>query len=120
MHRIRIGLLVFLVTFGAAFNANAVTLASPDLTGSQYTSSDPLTTNAAALAIDALTRFTFFETVSLLTLEGTGGYLSQKALRSENKIRSQIFELSEPRSVTLLGIGILVVGFVWRRAFRRR
>jgi len=38
---------------------------------------------------------------------------------SGGEIRGQIFAASEPQSVSLLGVGLLVLGFVCRRRFRR-
>jgi len=114
MVRLRTALLVGFFLFVAVTQVEAVT-GGTNLTASQSPPHSSTTTGSGPVAInnDSVTQIIFAENFS--------GHSRDFRFSSGDSRRSQIFAvLSEPSSVSLLGIGLLVAGYIGRRQLRKR
>ena len=122
MLRIRIAQLVFLFLFVAVTKANAITIFTANLTRSQ----ENILTNSAT--IETVSKPPSFWTAGFVLNDaantpfgfGLGGPISGKWDPREGNSATLLAQLPEPAAVILLGIGILIVGFVCRRGLRKR
>ena|SRR5437870_13834276 len=124
MLRVRTALVVFFFMFMAAGKANALTIFTANITTSQE---EPTTTNLLTTSTGASTPESFGTATLVLNEDIMSGlifapifnidFMSSQTPDANGNL---VATLSEPEAVSLLGIGLLVLGFVCRRGFRKR
>jgi hypothetical protein len=126
MFRARVALLVSCVIFVAATKANAVTGFIASLTTAQATQLNVSTgiDSVSFLVSDATIATDSGYLVSPHTQWRVGRAVGDLSANPFNKnslsdtVVTPVATLSEPTTVSLLGVGLLVIGYVCRRRFR--